>query len=64
MNDEVWLKLAKRVNELLASKEVDGSRSRTNGYAGGDLVLSPSGRGERQTGRDDGLDAAIHGDER
>jgi L-asparaginase len=24
MNDEVWLKLAKRVNELLASKDVDG----------------------------------------
>ncbi|MEG1971291.1 MAG: L-asparaginase 2 [Burkholderiaceae bacterium] len=24
MNDEVWLKLAKRVNELLAQKEVDG----------------------------------------
>ena len=24
MTDEIWLKLAKRVNELLASKDVDG----------------------------------------
>ena len=24
MNDEVWLKLAKRVNELLATADVDG----------------------------------------
>jgi hypothetical protein len=65
MNDEVWLKLAKRVNEILAKPDVAGHRDHAwDRHDGRDGVLPEPGHEERQAGRADGLDAAVHGDER
>ena len=49
MNNEVWFKLANRVNELLTSGKADGIV--INGYDGGDGVFSKFSRQKRQAYR-------------
>ena len=63
MNNDSWLKLAKRVNELLAQDDVDGIVI-THGdrHHRGDRVLSQSGREKQEAGRHRRRDASFDRD--
>ena len=62
MNDEVWLKLATRVNEILARPDVDGRRHHArHGHDRGDRVLPESRRQVDEAGGADGVDASVDG---
>ena len=59
MNDEVWLKLANRVNELVAMPDVAGvGHHARHRHDRGDGVLPEPRRQVEQAGRADRLDAA------
>ena len=64
MNDEIWLKLAKRVNESLASRgRRRGADHAWHGHARGNQLFPHARRQERQAGRDGRIHAARHRDQ-
>ena len=62
MSDEVWLKLAKRLNAVLADSGTDGGAHHPrHGHARGDGLFPDARDQERQAGRHGRLDAARDG---
>ena len=61
MNDELWIKLATEVNRLLRPARRGWHRHHPrHRHDGGDGVFPQPRRQERQAGRADRLDAAVH----
>ena len=60
MSFDIMLKLAKRINELAKSTDVDGIRDHPrHRHDGGNRILPEPDREDRQAGGDGGLDASV-----